>query len=188
MPEVLALENVRVLRVNAQDILFRDNYFDFVFSVALMEHIPKLKECLSEVYRVLSKNGHYYFAQAPFWSCTKGHHYKHWVKEVMDQIPLYSHIYFTKDQMRKYLEDTKATLNIDEVIFRIYDRIDLSRMTRNETKDIVAQSPLKIKSWKDNPDSLYDEEKAQEAVEKSLYEVAFEEMWIVGADVVLIKQ
>lgn len=42
---------------DAENLPFKDNSFDFIFSSNVLEHIPNKKKCLSELNRVLKKDG-----------------------------------------------------------------------------------------------------------------------------------
>lgn len=52
---------------DASDLSFSDSEFDFIFSISVLEHIPKIEQALSEIDRVLRKGGLAYLA--PAWNC-----------------------------------------------------------------------------------------------------------------------
>ena len=74
----LVRPNLRIQWCDAQNMYFRDNYFDIIFSIAVMEHFSDTKAVISESFRCLVPGGYCYFIQAPFWQCSMGHHYRHW--------------------------------------------------------------------------------------------------------------
>lgn len=47
--------------MNGEDLKFKDNYFDYVISFDVIEHIPNVKKHFKEVQRVLKPNGEYLF-------------------------------------------------------------------------------------------------------------------------------
>lgn len=181
-------DNVHVHRADAHSFYYRDELFDFAFSIAVMEHIKDTKKFLEEIFRILKPGGVYYFIQSPFWSSLKGHHYRHWQKEVMRTIPPYGHLYLTEEEMKSELVNKKSlNFNIDECLQRIYHREDLSRLSRNQTYEIIESSPLDIKEWLDYEDKDFNEEQAQLVLPKLRYQVNLEEMKISGAYVTLQK-
>ncbi len=181
IPPALVTDNLHLSRGDMHDMPFRDGYFDFAFSVALMEHISDVPRALDELRRVLRPRASYYFIQAPFWSCAKGHHFLHWKPEIMNAIPLYGHLYLSREEMREALSGAKQPFSIDECISRIYDRSDLSRLSRNQTFATISRAPFDIASWQDYDDTAYDAVSAKRAFKLSKYSVAFDEMKICGA-------
>lgn len=179
-----ALPNVIVSKIDAHDMDYRDGMFDMVFSIALWEHIPHPDKAFREVERVLKSGGYHYFMQAPFWSCAKGHHFHHWDAKIMSTIPLYGHLYLDKDEMREVLHKRDAAFDIDHCIHRIYDRVDLSRLTREQTLTSVNESSLELVSWVDQIDTAYDKQEADRIFDRVRYPLKREEMEIVGAEVV----
>lgn len=188
MDDTKAQHNVTVAKEDAHALSFGDEEFDFVFSIALMEHIPRPNDALREIHRVLKPKGHHWFIQAPFWSCAKGHHFMHWDQSVLDTIPTYSHLYLSEEEMREVLIAKSPSFDVEHCLQRIYHREDLSRLSRDQTRSAVEDSPLKLLSWAENPCNAYDEKKAQEAMSRLRYPVTLEEMKVSGATVLQQKQ
>ena len=183
----LRLPNLRVESVDVREMPFRDNSFDFVFSVALMEHVAELDACLEEMHRILRPGGVYYFIQAPFWSCAQGHHYRHWDDASFAAIPMFGHLTLSADEMRAALEAASPPFSIDDCIDFIYTRGDLSRLSRNQTRAIVEASPMSIIAWEDYSDRRYDGDAAEAAFPKLRFPIARSELAICGAYVTLQK-
>ena len=56
----LAKKNIRKGKFvlgSVTNIPFPDNYFDYIFSVDVLQHVPELKKAISEFHRVLKKGG-----------------------------------------------------------------------------------------------------------------------------------
>ena len=187
MGETASLPNVTVTRADAHALDFRDELFDFVFSIALMEHIPRPVDALNEVHRVLRTGGTHWFIQAPFWSCAKGHHFMHWDESVLATIPTYGHLYLNEEEMRTALEDSDASFDIEHCLQRIYHREDLSRLTRDETQKAVEQSPFELKSWVESDCTAFDAEAAEAVMDRLNYSVTMDEMRVSGATVLQRK-
>lgn len=187
MTETASLPNVVVTRADAHNLDFKDGLFDFIFSIALMEHIPRPADALGEFFRVLKPGGSHWFIQAPFWSCAKGHHFRHWDQKVLDAIPTFSHLYLSEDEMREALHERNVHFGIDECLQRIYHRSDLSRLTRNQTRDIVEASPFQLMSWEETPCSEYSEDLAKAILPKLRFPVTLDEMSVSGATVLQTK-
>lgn len=52
---------------SADSIPFKDSVFDGVWTIAVLEHVPKLEEALEEIWRILRPGGYLYLA--PAWNC-----------------------------------------------------------------------------------------------------------------------
>ena len=56
-PDHLFEGNSEILNIDATDIKYNDEYFDFLICNHVLEHIVDYKKAFSEIYRVLKKNG-----------------------------------------------------------------------------------------------------------------------------------
>lgn len=183
----LVKPNLKIQWCDAENMYFRDNYFDVIFSIAVMEHFSDTKAVLLESFRCLAPGGYYYFIQAPFWSCSMGHHYKQKNDKIRQKIPLYGHLYLTKDEMCSELKKANADFNIDDCVNRIYDRLDLSRLTRNSVFSLCSSLPFEIVKWEDYDDEFFDEDKAKYVSSVSPIQLDVDEMKVKGARVLLRK-
>ncbi|MBX7484150.1 class I SAM-dependent methyltransferase [Qipengyuania qiaonensis] len=183
-----APSNLTVLKHDARDLeLFAEGYFDLVYSVAVMEHICELELHLAETYRVLRPGGSYWFWQAPFWSCSLGHHYRH--SKVDCPIPDYAHLHMTRDRLEMHIIENGSTPEVAKrAVDFIYDRPDLSRMGRTDTRGIVESSPFEIAEWRDEVDSRYDPVGAARVLANNIYNVPEEDLLYKGAKVHLKKK
>ena len=185
---VAQMPNVEVGKLDARTPELPDESVDFIFSIALMEHIAELDQCLESMYRVLRPGGVYFYIQAPFWSCSQGHHYRHWDDTTFDFIPKFSHLTRDRDEMRDALASGPTPpFDIDHCVDQIYGRPDLSRLGLRETRKIVEASPLQLLSWTETPDRRYDEAAAREAFPNLRFPFAFDELAVSGAEVTLQK-
>jgi ubiquinone/menaquinone biosynthesis C-methylase UbiE len=171
--------NLTVIKHDARNFnLFAPGYFDFIYSVAVMEHIHELELHLQESYRILKPNGRYHFWESPFWSSSLGHHY--FPKPSI--ISHYAHLYLPWEKLSAGL-----TGNHDHIFNRLYKRNDLSRLTRTQTRDICHQSLFKIESWEDELDENYNQQFEDLVMENNIYSVRREDLRFIGAKVCLVK-
>ena len=67
-------EVIKIIRTDATNLPFKNNYFDGVFVFAVLHHIENWKKCLLEISRVLKPGGYFIFNEPldkvysiPFW-------------------------------------------------------------------------------------------------------------------------
>ncbi|MBD3232485.1 MAG: methyltransferase domain-containing protein [candidate division Zixibacteria bacterium] len=95
-------------RMNGEDLTFDDDYFDFIFSVTVFEHIEDVDKCVSEIKRVLKPDGVFSIDINLFTGITGGHNLygKH---PAETQIPPWDHLrqglYPTNVYLNKLLLD-----------------------------------------------------------------------------------
>jgi len=70
----IPLQKVDVRVMDATDLLFPDNYFDFVISAATFEHIECVESAAAEIGRVLKPSGIVWIGVHLFPSISGGHH------------------------------------------------------------------------------------------------------------------
>jgi ubiquinone/menaquinone biosynthesis C-methylase UbiE len=181
------LRNVNIVKVNANTPIFTDELFDFIFSSAVMEHIAEIDDFLREMYRITRRGGEHYFIQSPFWTSYKGHHYRHAYPAIVKILGGYKHILYDENEMRAYLALLpQLPFEVDECIWRIYHRRDLSRLSRNETYQKIVSSSFQIIEWRDIEDECFDADSASMVVSKGTY--SLQDMKIKGACVSLRKR
>lgn len=66
---------------DAQNLVYKDNAFDVVFSLNTFEHIPEPAEALREVIRVTRPGGLIYLSFDPVWTADSGSHFLHHIGE-----------------------------------------------------------------------------------------------------------
>lgn len=72
---------LEMLVANAENLCFRDNYFDVVFSLNALEHIANPLAALREVIRVTRPGGIIYLNFDPVWTADSGSHFLHRIGE-----------------------------------------------------------------------------------------------------------
>ena len=60
--------------MNAEEMPWRDDYFDFVFSLNVFEHVSRPERVLAEIYRVLRPGGRALLQFSPLYYCDSGSH------------------------------------------------------------------------------------------------------------------
>lgn len=71
------MNRVEFLTADAQDLPFRDDWFDFCFSQNAFEHIPDPERALREAIRVTRRHGYIYLVFDPIWTADSGNHFHH---------------------------------------------------------------------------------------------------------------
>ncbi|MBN1800096.1 MAG: class I SAM-dependent methyltransferase [Candidatus Lokiarchaeota archaeon] len=64
---------IKVFQMNAEEIKFHDNTFDFVLSILSFEHFKNVDKCVAEIKRVLKKGGKFYISIDLFSKMRGGH-------------------------------------------------------------------------------------------------------------------
>jgi SAM-dependent methyltransferase len=178
--------NLTILKHDARDFeIFATGYFDFAFSVAVVEHIRELAEHLKETHRVVKEGGRYDFWVAPFWSSSMGHHYLHWTADC--PIPHYAHLYLSQDAMREHLSARLPESKVTDAMYRLYERGDLSRLNRVDVHRIARNSEFSMSAWEDEADQNYSEEGIERVFANNIYGVLREDLPFKGAKVSLLK-
>lgn len=183
-----APKNLTAIKHDIRDLnLFCDECFDFAYSVAVMEHIRELEAHLMAIYKVLKKGGRYSFMESPFWSSSLGHHYDHNAADC--PIPPYGHLYMSRTELRSFLGASagKSGLEIDNILKRIYDRKDLSRLSRTETKAIITNSPFIVESWTEKIDANYSDQLAETVLNNNIYNLDAKDLPVSGVVCTLAK-
>ncbi len=79
--EKLSLDKLEFLTADAQNLPFRDDWFDFCFSQNAFEHIPDPEKALREIVRVTRPGGLIYLMFDPLWTADSGSHFLHHIGE-----------------------------------------------------------------------------------------------------------
>jgi SAM-dependent methyltransferase len=132
--------SVSLFQADATNLRFEDAHFDFIFSFATLEHIPNIKDALSEINRVLKSGGMTYLS--PAWNCRK------WIVEKIDVIP-YGGLSFRK-RMEKYFIPLRESLLyrfikafpvrlLDEILLEISGKYNLRYESLHPSFDLIKQ-------------------------------------------------
>jgi len=182
------LDNLSFVHANLNDRLFAPETFDFIFSVAVMEHVAELEAFLTEAFKLLTVRGVYSFFEAPFWTSRTGHHFEHANPAVNAILDAYQHIALDADGMRAYLARcADLPFDAETCIRKIYHRPDLSRLSAGETRRIVADSEFTIIEWTERADAEFDELAATAAMQAHGDRYTLEDFRVAGAFVRLLK-
>jgi ubiquinone/menaquinone biosynthesis C-methylase UbiE len=106
---------------------FSDNFFDYVVSIDVLEHLPHLNFYIKEIYRVLRPGGQFIVSFGPPWYHPHGKHL--WAK-----IPgWWSHLIFPKSTFMRALGLHPTTT---------WERLGLHRLTVGKFEKVIFQSPF----------------------------------------------
>jgi SAM-dependent methyltransferase len=149
------INNMFIMRADGRCLPFSNDSFDFVFSIATLEHVNGIEIFLAEATRVLKPKGIFYISFGPIWSCSKGHHVyaksgskeaRFW-KPGKNPIPDYAHLLMTAEELKSYLSSGPCCEELIEPIIQwIYYGNDINRCHFNEYIDVFQKSSLQIQS------------------------------------------
>ena len=141
-------DNVVYRTIDIGDIPYEDGYFDAVIANMMLYHVPDINRALSEVRRVLKKDGYFYCA-------TFGEHgIIEYLSEVLSAYGVADntnknftlqngydilHRVFDEVEMREY-EDSLEVTDLDDMvdyIFSLSSMTTLSNMPRDEIKEVL---------------------------------------------------
>ena len=93
---------------------FKDNYFDFVITFSVLEHISDLESAFIEIKRILKPQGYFASLFGPAWSCSVGHHfYANPGNPLFDfcqwSMPSHIHLLASVDEIFEYYRSKGAT-------------------------------------------------------------------------------
>jgi SAM-dependent methyltransferase len=96
------LSNIIFLEMSAENLLFKDKLFDFVFSINAFEHIPNPFRAMDEIMRVLRPGGLLYISFDPIWTSPFGHH----MSRIKDP---WAHLLCSDDEIQQMILDNGGT-------------------------------------------------------------------------------
>lgn len=76
IPKTIKKENIVCIQGDALDIPLKSNSVDFIFCSSLIEHVSDQNKLVSEIKRVLKRNGICYLSTIPWYCPLAGHHFK----------------------------------------------------------------------------------------------------------------
>jgi len=79
--QTLPLSKIEFQYADAMELPFRDNWFDFLFSLNAFEHIPDPIAALTEAVRVTKPGGLIYLSFDPVWTADTGNHFSEYVRD-----------------------------------------------------------------------------------------------------------
>lgn len=99
----LDLGKIEFHTADAQNLLYGDSKFDFVFSLNALEHIPDPITAIKEAWRVLRPRGIFYASFDPVWTADSGGHFMHYTREP------WLHLLMEDDDYCKLMKSEGAT-------------------------------------------------------------------------------
>lgn len=102
--EQLPLDKVEFLKADAQNLPFRDDWFDFCFSQNAFEHIPDPESALREAVRVTRSGGLIYLMFDPLWTADSGSHFLHFLSGPWE------HLIKTDREIARQMSDSGASM------------------------------------------------------------------------------
>lgn len=118
-------EKVEYIRCNAEQMQINDATYDYVYSVAALEHIHQIDKAFKEIVRVTRPGGIIYCVAACPWMSREGHH----MFGVFDDYP-WIHLRLSKEEILNYcltknLESTDSWNHIKLLLMELYSKADI---------------------------------------------------------------
>jgi ubiquinone/menaquinone biosynthesis C-methylase UbiE len=101
--EELQLDNTEFLTADAQNLPFRNDWFDLCFSQNAFEHIPDPELALREAVRVTRPGGLIYLMFDPLWTADSGSHYLQFLSGP------WAHLIKSDDEIAQEMSDSGAS-------------------------------------------------------------------------------
>lgn len=97
--------------MDAEEMLFKDNLFDFIFSLNAFEHIPCPSRALHEISRVLKPGGQAFLSLNPIYHADVGHH-------LMDLIDIpWVHLLYDRQEIKARVGASGKPVNeVDNIL------------------------------------------------------------------------
>jgi SAM-dependent methyltransferase len=149
--KVIADLPVRLERMSATRMAFPDGYFDFCWSVAVLEHIKPLGDCLDEMWRVL-RPGAVAFHKADPYYWLKGCHRR----GVVDMPWAHARL-----APREVVEVARL-IHGPRKAARCESRLaDLNRMTLRAWRETIDATPFDVLEWRVDPSDFAEQTLSQ---------------------------
>ena len=135
-----------LLKMNAEQLDLPSAAFDLIISLSTFEHFLNPTRVLCEMYRVLKPGGAMLVSLQPVWSSVRGHHLHH-IPDVCGLLPPWSHLRWSKDEMREQLRDSwpaTASMTLEQVLVWIYDSDEINRLNVDVIREAFLRSPFQI--------------------------------------------
>lgn len=102
------------IKMNAEQMLFKDELFDFVISINAFEHISDPEKALYEIYRVLKPGGYAFIQFDPVYFCDTGGHMFDYINEP------WGHLIYEEEEYLELLKNANTPQDvINDFIFGI---------------------------------------------------------------------
>ncbi|TCL75576.1 class I SAM-dependent methyltransferase [Rhizobium sp. BK251] len=131
---------------SAEAMSLPSGYFDLVYSVATMEHVPDIFRAFSEMARVVKPGGVVYSLAAPLWNSRHGHHYPQYFVNYP-----WAHLRLSRDEAVRYLEENSVAIaeangTIQDVVAYMLDARNFNMRPSTDYIAATARLPdLKVK-------------------------------------------
>jgi ubiquinone/menaquinone biosynthesis C-methylase UbiE len=121
----LFFDDIDIRRMNAANLSFPDNTFDFIFSAWSFEHFDNVPAAVSEVNRVLKPSGIAWIAVHLFPSLSGGHNIEwlHPDKSPSSKVPPWDHLMDNKYPVNTYLNKLRL-IDYNEILHRYMNVFD----------------------------------------------------------------
>lgn len=143
--------NIEFLFGDAQNLVYRDNLFDLVFSLNAFEHIPSPIVALREIMRVTRPSGLIYLTFDPVWTADSGSHFLHYIQEP------WGHLIHDDAQIASIMTRNGASANEVESYLNDMNRLPVSYY-RDNFLNVISEnggSILYSNSWSGTTDPSY---------------------------------
>lgn len=172
------LDRCSFLTMDAQDLIFKDSTFDFVFSLNAFEHIADPYRAASEIHRVLRSGGVAYIDVCPLYFSDAGHHL---FQDNLLSLP-WGHILYSRDQLKQMITDKRKPANeVDNILN------SLNGYTAGKLRDAFVSSGLKIITQLFHQGFHYPDAKTSEEYKKAIALYPSEALSTIGLTLILRK-
>lgn len=161
---ILAIDRLKYIPADAQNLFFRDNWFDIVYSLNAFEHIPNPEKALREAIRVTRPGGMIYLRFDPVWTADSGSHFLHLINEP------WAHLLLSDNEIAKIMYANGAT---EEEVSSY--RNDMNRLPvsyyRKTIPDVIAElqcDTVFSVDWSGTLDPAFDQHKNRFAAARNI--------------------
>lgn len=161
------LDKISFNNTDAMDLIYKDNFFDYVITINTFEHIPNPQKALNEIVRVLKPKGIAYISFDPIWTADTGNHFSHRV------VQPWAHLVKDKNEFIKSMNQNGANdYEVNDFIhglnrkrlayfFKIFEELkkqNVEILFKNSWSGVVDKKSLKHKNFKLAKDAGYSEQ------------------------------
>jgi 2-polyprenyl-3-methyl-5-hydroxy-6-metoxy-1,4-benzoquinol methylase len=134
----------KLVRMNAEQLAFRDESFDIVLSLSTFEHVGDVARVLSELRRILKPGGSVMIEFEPIWTCSYGHHLHHF-GPIAKLVPPWAHLVWDREQMLQELRGlwpAGAQPSLEEAVHWTYEGDAINRIGITAMRRFLRDSGL----------------------------------------------